>query len=272
MRVLGIYASPRKLGNSEIGVKEIFKNLPNDWSKELLNLSNLNLQPCRACYACLKQGRSCILQDDLALLLQKIKAADRIILIAPVYFLGEQTALKLLKDRLIGLLNEGNDFFRGQPCVIVTTHAIKDWEGYAREEMLALAYFLGFKVLGNLVCQKTLPGDIVDEEGKHNLRALAKALVTGMPLAPSKDAPLSCPHCQSSLLQIKPDSTWRCPLCNSTGKLSYAEDKLLLLTDKLTVHRFSPEGLAHHGQVLLDVNKEFLARRRQVLSVLKEYK
>ena len=51
--VLGIIASPRRMGNSEILVKEISSNIPEPHRLNLLRLSDFNIKPCRACYLCL---------------------------------------------------------------------------------------------------------------------------------------------------------------------------------------------------------------------------
>ena len=46
MRILGLVASPRRLGNSEILVKEIMSVLPAEWPKEMIRLPDLNIKNC----------------------------------------------------------------------------------------------------------------------------------------------------------------------------------------------------------------------------------
>ncbi len=46
MQILGLAASPRKGGNSEILVKEM--------------LATLDIRPCKACYACLASENDCV--------------------------------------------------------------------------------------------------------------------------------------------------------------------------------------------------------------------
>ena len=272
MKILGIFASPRKLGNSEICVKEILRTLPQQWEKESINLSRLQLQPCKACYACLPQGKSCVLDDDLKLVLTKVREADRVIIAAPGYFLGQQTSVKLLTDRLISILNEGELYSLQKPCVIVIPHAIKGWEGYAREAMLNFAAFLGLKVLDCRVLNKMLPGDVADEEGLKVLHSLALELAQDRETDWSRGTELLCPICHSSLLQLHKDKSWRCVMCDSVGTLLESAGQLRLAVTAAPNLRFSPEGLAHHGQVLLNVNKEFIQRRREVIAHLKPYK
>ena len=77
MKILCLIASPRKIGNSEICAKEIVSQLPADWEKEIINLCQLHLEPCKACYACLPAGKKCVIKDDLDSLLTKLQAADK---------------------------------------------------------------------------------------------------------------------------------------------------------------------------------------------------
>ena len=51
--VLGIVASPRRLGNCEIMAKEISRQIPQPHELKLLRLSDFHIKPCRGCYLCL---------------------------------------------------------------------------------------------------------------------------------------------------------------------------------------------------------------------------
>lgn len=103
MRVLGLVASVRKLGNSEIMVKEMLAALPDDVEKTMIRLSDLNIGQCQACYACLPPNKSCIIDDDLPFLLNNIRRADAVIIGTSCYFLGTHTSLKVIGDRLISV-------------------------------------------------------------------------------------------------------------------------------------------------------------------------
>ena len=52
MRVLGIISSPRRGGNSELAAKEILNTLPDSWEKAMININDLDIKTCTACYAC----------------------------------------------------------------------------------------------------------------------------------------------------------------------------------------------------------------------------
>ena len=271
MKILCLLASPRKIGNSEICVKEIAKELPADWEKEIINLCHLHIEPCKACYSCLPAGKKCIIKDDLELFLTKLQTADKVVIAGPVYFLGAQTAIKLITDRLLCILNEGDKFYKDKPCVIALTHGVKNWEGYGREAMLNFAHFLGLKVLGLRRINKHLPGDAAQPDSLVKLHALAQALMANTILPEENQNTLFCPECSSSLLRITKDGTWHCTMCGASGTLENTGSTLALSPAQSHVPRYSKEGIAEHGKLLLSINKEFHERRREVFAALHKY-
>lgn len=64
-----------------------------------IRVAEKNIGYCRACYAC-KAG-TCILNDDMAEILQKMIDADVIVLASPVYFYSIDAQLKALIDRTV---------------------------------------------------------------------------------------------------------------------------------------------------------------------------
>lgn len=84
--VLIISASPRKGGNSDILCDQFMKGATEAGHPvEKLRLAELKIDYCSACYACKKIGH-CVKQDDMAQVLEKLRAADIIVLATPVYF------------------------------------------------------------------------------------------------------------------------------------------------------------------------------------------
>ena len=74
-KVLGLIASPRKGGNSELAVREMMRRFPDDWEKGMIRLTDLDIAYCRACYACLSKGKGCVLEDDMAFAPAELAAA-----------------------------------------------------------------------------------------------------------------------------------------------------------------------------------------------------
>lgn len=76
-KVLGLVVSNRKLGNSEILVKEIMNNIPEECSRELIRLTDLEIKPCQACYRCLQPEKACLVQDDFNFVIKKLERRMR---------------------------------------------------------------------------------------------------------------------------------------------------------------------------------------------------
>jgi hypothetical protein len=97
--VLGLAGSSRRGGNTDTLL---------DWSLDAareegaeivrFRLCDLDLRGCRACDACFKDGR-CIQQDDMHKLYPYLRAADSIVLAAPVYSMGLPGIPKIVIDR-----------------------------------------------------------------------------------------------------------------------------------------------------------------------------
>lgn len=272
MKVLGLVASPRKLGNSEIIVKEMMNSLPPNWDKEMIRLSDLKIDQCKACYACLPQGKNCVLQDDLNFFLSRLREADKVIIAAPVYYLGQQTALKLINDRMIAIQNDSKEYFKNKQCVIVIPHTVKDWEGYAREATIHFARFIGLHVTGTMVVNKTLPGDVVEEDLLTKIRKMAHSLVDHSIVDYRDQALTYCPDCDSSLLQIQRQGNWRCVMCGSVGKWQVKDGEFVINAVPAAMQRFSLEGMEEHGHILTEVKEEYIRRRKEVAAAQNLYR
>ena len=69
---------------------------------ELYSVAGKDIQPCEGCWSCAKTGR-CRKEDDTALLLEKMLAADGIVFGVPVYFHGMSAQAKAIIDRTLSL-------------------------------------------------------------------------------------------------------------------------------------------------------------------------
>ena len=117
MKVLAINGSPRKNGNTALLLQEALAPLREaGWEVETVQLGGKKIQGCRGCEKCaeLKNGR-CIFDNDLLNeLLQKMLAADAMILGTPCYFTDMSAELKALVDRagFVAYVNGG--LFQGK--------------------------------------------------------------------------------------------------------------------------------------------------------------
>lgn len=270
MKILGLIASPRKLGNSEILVKEMLATLPETYEKEILRLTDLQVNQCKACYACLPQEKKCILHDDLAFFLDRIRNADAIIIGAPCYFLGAHTSLKLIGDRLISIVANSEEF-AGKKCVIAVSYGVPGWSGYAREAALNFARFLNLDVVGIMTVKAANPGEVAVPDILEKARELARGLLSQKPPLQDENL-LHCNDCDSTLLQVTTAGLVVCPMCGAKGALETKDAKTSIQFLKSSHSRFSPEGFAVHATLLDNIKGEFLKKRTELAKQREIYK
>ena len=112
MKAVAINGSPRPGGNTEILLKKVLEPLAAaGWETEYLRIGGKAVRGCLACMKCVeKQNRRCIIEDDdLNDYLERMFAADAIILGSPTYFADVTSELKALIDRagFVALANGG---------------------------------------------------------------------------------------------------------------------------------------------------------------------
>ena len=102
MKVLAINGSPRANGNTAFLLKTVLAEAAAaGMETELVQLAGTDLAGCRACMAC-KQTRDlrcAIGSDALNDILQKMLAADAVVLGSPTYFADVTSGMKALIDR-----------------------------------------------------------------------------------------------------------------------------------------------------------------------------
>ena len=91
MKVIGINGSPRKQWNTATLVAKALEGAAAQGaSTELFHLYDLNFKGCISCFACKTRGGKsygkCVLNDDLAPILEKIASADALVIGSPIYF------------------------------------------------------------------------------------------------------------------------------------------------------------------------------------------
>ncbi|MCH5255484.1 MAG: flavodoxin family protein [Lachnospiraceae bacterium] len=104
-KVLAIVSSPRAGGNSEMLVNRFLKGAEEAGHEtEKLCLRDKNIHPCMACETCVNNGGGiCAQDDDMDEILQKLIAADVLVLSSPVYFYSISAQLKMMIDRTMAV-------------------------------------------------------------------------------------------------------------------------------------------------------------------------
>jgi multimeric flavodoxin WrbA len=101
MKVLGINGSPRRGGNTELLIREVFKVLEKEGIKtEFFQIGGRKVNGCIACMKCRKaaDGKCHQKNDIINECIKKMLKADAIIIGTPVYFSDLSTETKALID------------------------------------------------------------------------------------------------------------------------------------------------------------------------------
>ena len=99
-KVLIISSSPRKGGNSDMLCDEFVKGaLETGNEVEKIFLKEKAIHPCTGCSVCSMYGKPCPQKDDAAEIVEKMIAADVIVMATPVYFYTMCGQMKIMIDR-----------------------------------------------------------------------------------------------------------------------------------------------------------------------------
>lgn len=106
-KVLILSGSPRKSGNSDLLCDAFAKGAVEAGHRvEKIRVAEKNVGYCRACYYCRNHGGKCIIDDDMAEIMQKIIDCDVLVLASPVYFYSIDAQLKAVIDRTVARWTE----------------------------------------------------------------------------------------------------------------------------------------------------------------------
>jgi len=190
-KILAVYGSPRKKGNSTVLANQIILGAASEGAKvETVYLNGLNIKPCQGCYSCqAKDAKGCVVKDDMQDVYSKIVDADALIIASPVYWFSMSAQTKIFMDRCIALYNEDNEKSRlyGKTLAIAMTYGDKD--AFSSGCINALrtfqdAYrFVGADIAGMVYGSAEEPGEI-----KDNTELMQEALELGKELVSSEEA------------------------------------------------------------------------------------
>jgi multimeric flavodoxin WrbA len=113
-KVLILSSSPRRGGNSDL-LCDRFKSGAREAGNqaEKIFLKDKEINYCTGCGTCLIGGKKCPQKDDMAEVLEKMIAADVIVMATPVYFYTMNAQMKTLIDRTCARYTEisGKEFY-----------------------------------------------------------------------------------------------------------------------------------------------------------------
>jgi multimeric flavodoxin WrbA len=184
-RILVVSSSPRKDSNSEILADNIAEAAAGAGAQvEKVQLAHMKIGFCRGCDACQKSPETpCVQKDDMAGILEKMRAADAFVLASPIYFFSMSGQMKVFLDRTYAL-GGGGDFsaLKGKSVAMALTYG--DVDPLTSGVMNAMGTFrdafafLGMHHVGCVQASSGPAGGI-----RENARAMEEASELGRRLA-----------------------------------------------------------------------------------------
>ncbi len=119
-RVLVITTSLRARSNSDRLADEMMKGARDAGHEvEHISLKNRQIGFCRGCFACQKTQK-CVIKDDAVEIAEKVKEADTLVFVTPIYYYEMSGQMKTLLDRLNPLFPSD---YRFRKIYLLTTAA-----------------------------------------------------------------------------------------------------------------------------------------------------
>lgn len=106
-------------------VLDAAKNAAEGVEAEVVQLADLKIEPCHACYdVCAKEPYKCAIEDGLQQVLEKMKRADAVVLSSALYFEMPARLLALIErlsclDYLGSFRGHNEHPLQGKPCGLV---------------------------------------------------------------------------------------------------------------------------------------------------------
>lgn len=105
MKIIAINGSPRRTGNTATFLHKALEGAASVGADtECIDLYSLNYKGCLSCFYCKRKDKehgTCIIKDDLAPVLEKVKAADAVLFGSPIYFMNITSGMQAFLERLL---------------------------------------------------------------------------------------------------------------------------------------------------------------------------
>ncbi|MCD6184234.1 MAG: flavodoxin family protein [Deltaproteobacteria bacterium] len=268
-KILGLTASPRKLGNCEIMIKEISRQIPEPHELQLIRLPELDIQPCKGCYRCLFKEEECVLNDDFDMVLKSMIEADALILSVPAYFLGANASLKRFLDRGLSFYAHIDKLW-GKPAVAAGIAGIKGKEGYT---LLCIDSFLKLVLADNKysrIIYGALPGEIFFNDKNKKIASDMAASLFGTRL---KKTDPRCPLCGGDTFRFLEGNRVRCMLCSNEGVINIVNKKSVFEIDRGVHELFlTKKDAVEHKKWLQGMKIRFIKEKKRLKEISLPYR
>jgi multimeric flavodoxin WrbA len=275
MKILGLNGSERKLGNTEILVKEALMGAEEEGAHvEMLRLTDYKVFPCDGLAPCVFGNKRCNLEDDFNSIVDKIFESDGVVLGTPCYILESTAIIKQLIDRAFSVNYRSEA--RGKPATVIVPYATRGWTPYAFLQPNMLLLLLGMEVIDRALVHTQAMNEVVLYDkalarAREMGREVAKAVKTGD--TSYRGEPGICPVCQDRVLRIlRDDETVECGVCGIRGRIAVEGGKIKVHFEKdgILNHRFTQENIYRHFTYHIKPSRDYFTRTRETTKEKRE--
>ena len=106
MRILVLNGSPKREQSDTMHITQAFLEGMNKAARQdihIIHVIDKHIEYCTGCFSCMRNGGTCIYDDDMRDILEDILASDLLIWSFPLYCYGMPAPLKALLDRTLPL-------------------------------------------------------------------------------------------------------------------------------------------------------------------------
>lgn len=280
MKILAISGGTKNGTNDSMATEALMGAKEAGADIEFIHLFDLNLKPCTGCCLCvagpdgLMQGGSgdCVLKDDFAWLDEKIKEADGLIWVMPIFEKGQSALFHIVEDRLGGPSHDIGTNKVGQMIAgkmgkpgpdprkfdkkVASFISIggSDWSTRASCLMNTLAMVPMWTVVDDLVFSWSKSIIVEDEKISqiHQLGVnIANAAKDKENVQYKGDAGV-CPNCHSRNFFLHSDGVAECEVCGIKGDLKHEDNKYKFSfadSEMEHAHNMVPGKMAHMDDI-----------------------
>ncbi|MEM1552009.1 MAG: flavodoxin family protein [Candidatus Bathyarchaeia archaeon] len=277
MKVLGLIGSYRKSGNTEVLVKEALMEAQKLGAQvDVLRLTDLKIEPCKGCMACVFKQEECRIQDDWNIFRKKLDESDAVIIGAPTYLLGPAGIIKMIIDRNIAFQTR-TLHGSSKPGAIIGVAGIKGWEPFTMALLNVFMFTCGIKVVDQAMFYAQGPGEILlDEKAMERAKKLGKNVLQAVGKPAEDQTYLGeqgvCPVCHQNLFSLK-NGFLECALCQAKAEPKIINNEIKLVFDKesLKTHRWSTALFEKFLSSILDSGPRFLSQKDEIKKRAEKY-
>lgn len=205
MKVIAFNGSPNKEGNTYHGIKIVLEELEKEGIEtEIIHVGNKSIRGCIACRKCSqnKNGKCIIATDPVNEWIEKMKAADGIIIGSPVHYSAIAGTMKSFLDRAFRVAEANYNLLRykvGTSVVAVRRSGgiptFNQLNNYINHSEMFIPTSNYWNVING-----TKPGDaLLDEEGVQIMRVLGKNMAWLMKLIENGEKSLPKPEMEEKI-------------------------------------------------------------------------